>query len=126
MPYFHMSTANPTGHRPWNFALQGLGRLRGRGRMGFYQPATYPLPANTLGSYIPRLPMLAVSPHSGKADYGDPKPVYGPLQPAYYQGLGAVALPSWFTDPTQSVVTGIPNWGLVAAGLGALLLLKRR
>jgi hypothetical protein len=38
--YFQASTANPTGHRPWNFAMQqkpGLGRLRGRsglGRMG--------------------------------------------------------------------------------------------
>jgi hypothetical protein len=32
-----MSTANPTGHRPWNFAMQGLGNLRGArgmGRMG--------------------------------------------------------------------------------------------
>jgi hypothetical protein len=32
--YFQASTANPTGHRPWNFSMQqkpGLGRLRGLG-----------------------------------------------------------------------------------------------
>lgn len=33
--YFRASTANPTGQRPWNFAMQGgLGHLRGSRRMG--------------------------------------------------------------------------------------------
>jgi hypothetical protein len=32
--YFHASTATPTGWRPWNFAMQGLGSLRGARRMG--------------------------------------------------------------------------------------------
>jgi hypothetical protein len=37
--------------------------------------------------------------------------------------------PSWFTDPAQEIISGIPNWGLVAAGAGALFLFsgkKRR
>jgi len=32
--YFQASTATPTGWRPWNFAMQGLGSLRGGRRMG--------------------------------------------------------------------------------------------
>jgi hypothetical protein len=90
MPYFQMSTQNPTGQRPWNFALQGLGRLRGN-RLGFYAPADYPLPQRTLGAMLPRMPMLTTSPHSGKADYGDPRAVYGALQPGFYAGLGAAS-----------------------------------
>jgi hypothetical protein len=32
---------------------------------------------------------------------------------------------SWFTDPTQEVISGIPNWGLVAgAGVGLLALMS--
>jgi hypothetical protein len=192
MPYFQMSTKNPTGVRPWNFALQGLGQdhdplpavtpsglpisarrdaaqdeqqqdlmqrraawrerqqdlmqrralidarqdaaqldqdgLHGprlRRRMGFYLPANYPLPARTLSGTIPRLPMLAASPHSGKAAYGNPRPVYNALNPAYYQGLG-VAAPSWFTDPAREIISGIPNWRIVAVGFAAFLFLKRR
>jgi len=92
MPYFKMSTANPTGQRPWNFALQGLGRLRGR-RMGFYQPADFILPARTLGKLgapFVRMQKMTTSPYRGKADYGDPSPVYGPLHPSFYKGLGVI------------------------------------
>jgi hypothetical protein len=192
MPYFKMSTANPTGHRPWNFALQGMGRLRGRG-LNFYTPANYPLPARTLGAMLPRMQKLTTSPYSGKADYGDPAPVYSPLHPSYYSGLGmtiyngspapafrrgvfigppvqnpsltwqqqqiinaqqqaannaaataaavaaaqasqtaaatlapVAAPPSWFTDPSQELITGLPNWGLLAIAGGALFLFKKR
>lgn len=34
--------------------------------------------------------------------------------------------PSWFTDPTQELISGIPNWGLLAAAAGALMLMGRR
>jgi hypothetical protein len=34
------------------------------------------------------------------------------------------ATPSWFTDPNQELITGFPNWGLVAAAVGAFLLLR--
>jgi hypothetical protein len=31
---------------------------------------------------------------------------------------------NWFTDPTQELISGIPNWGIVAAaGVGLLLLI---
>lgn len=33
--------------------------------------------------------------------------------------------PSWFTDPTQEIITGIPNWILAAGAAGGLLLLMR-
>jgi hypothetical protein len=33
---------------------------------------------------------------------------------------------SWFTDPSQELINGIPNWGLIAAAAGAFLLLGRR
>jgi len=84
-----------------------LGRL-GRGRLGFYANSNYPLPqasngplmltagvpggqqlSRTLGDFLPRIPLLATSPYSGKADYGDPPPAYGPLNPAFFKmGLG--------------------------------------
>jgi hypothetical protein len=35
-----------------------------------------------------------------------------------------VATGSWFTDPTQELISGVPNWGLVAAA-GALFLMMR-
>lgn len=37
-----------------------------------------------------------------------------------------VAAPSWFTDPTQELISGFPNWGLLAAAAAALMLLTRR
>lgn len=88
MAYFNMSTANPTGQKPLNFALGRLGTARRR-RMGFYEAANFPLPASTLGENIPRLPRLQISRWSGKDPYGDPTPIYNPLNPIFYQGLGA-------------------------------------
>lgn len=38
----------------------------------------------------------------------------------------AVSPASWFTDPTQSLISGIPNWGIVAAAAAAFFLLKGR
>lgn len=38
----------------------------------------------------------------------------------------AVGAPSWFTDPNQELITGIPNWGLVAAAAAAFFLMKGR
>lgn len=39
----------------------------------------------------------------------------------------ATASPSWFTDPTQEVISGVPNWGLLAAaGAAALLLMQQK
>jgi hypothetical protein len=33
------------------------------------------------------------------------------------------AAPSWFTDPSQEIIPGVPNWGLLAgAAVGAYLL----
>jgi hypothetical protein len=116
MPYFKGSTANPTGFRPWTYAMQGSGSgsngLGGLGRVGrlrFYNNANYPLPqasngplmltagvpggqqlSRTLGDFLPRLPEIGNSPYTGKADYGDPLPAYSPLNPAYFKmRLGA-------------------------------------
>lgn len=36
-----------------------------------------------------------------------------------------VASTSWFTDPTQEIISGIPNWGIAAAA-GALVLMMMR
>ena len=34
---------------------------------------------------------------------------------------------SWFTDPTQEIISGIPNWGLIAvAGLGLFLMMGKK
>jgi len=41
-------------------------------------------------------------------------------------GNAVSAGPSWFTDPSQELITGIPNWGILAAAVGAYLLLKGR
>jgi hypothetical protein len=40
----------------------------------------------------------------------------------------AAAAPSWFTDPAQALITGLPNWGLFAAAAGLFFLMggKRR
>jgi hypothetical protein len=32
---------------------------------------------------------------------------------------------SWFTDPTQDVIPGVPNWGLVAGGAAAVFLMMQ-
>lgn len=42
--YVQMSTANPTGWRPWQSRLQGLG--------AFYLPNTYPLPTAGRGPFL--------------------------------------------------------------------------
>lgn len=34
--------------------------------------------------------------------------------------------PSWFTDPTQELISGIPNWGLLAAAAGVFMLMGKR
>jgi len=37
------------------------------------------------------------------------------------------AAPGWLTDPNREVISGVPNWGLVAgAGVGAFLLFKKK
>lgn len=33
-----------------------------------------------------------------------------------------ITIPSWFTDPTQSLIPNVPNWGLVAGAVVALFL----
>jgi hypothetical protein len=33
---------------------------------------------------------------------------------------------SWFTDPNQEVLSGFPNWGLVAAAAGLLMFMRGR
>jgi hypothetical protein len=38
----------------------------------------------------------------------------------------ATTPPSWFTDPTQELISGVPNWGLVAGGGVILLMLMKR
>ncbi|HEV2471877.1 MAG TPA: hypothetical protein VGS41_04385, partial [Chthonomonadales bacterium] len=41
--------------------------------------------------------------------------------------VAATPAASWFTDPTQELITGVPNWGLVAgAGLALMLLMRGR
>lgn len=37
----------------------------------------------------------------------------------------AAAVPSWFTDPEQEVMSGMPNWMLLAGAAAALMLLKK-
>lgn len=39
--------------------------------------------------------------------------------------VAAVAAPSWFTDPTQEVMSGVPNWVLLAGAAAALMLMKK-
>jgi hypothetical protein len=39
------------------------------------------------------------------------------------QGTTATTTASWFTDPTQEIISGVPNWGLVVGGAGVVLLL---
>jgi|SRR5579885_288037 len=97
--YFPMSTANPTGLRPWNFAFQG--------GLSFYLPANYPLPQATLppkgmgwAGANRNIPMLRVSSFTGKANYGEPYPTYLPLS----AGLGR----------TRSRRLGIPARLMVA------------
>jgi hypothetical protein len=38
----------------------------------------------------------------------------------------AASSPSWFTDPSQELITGIPNWGLLAAGAALAFFMMRR
>lgn len=78
--YFPMSTANPTGQRPWNFAMQDRA-------MGFYVNNGYPLPAKSLGR-LAGIPSLAISKLTGKNSYGLPQPVYTPLSRNFLNGLG--------------------------------------
>lgn len=40
------------------------------------------------------------------------------------QGNAVTALPSWLSDPSQELISGLPNWGLVAIAGAALLLMK--
>ncbi len=37
-----------------------------------------------------------------------------------------LAIPAWFTDPTQDLIPGFQNWLLLAAGVGALFLLGKK
>jgi hypothetical protein len=34
--------------------------------------------------------------------------------------------PSWFTDPAQEMISGLPNWGLVAVAFGLFLFTGKR
>lgn len=71
----------------------GLGRLgRRRRRLGFYEKANFPLPQSTLGDFLPRMPRLQNSPYSGKNSYGAATPIYQPLNPNFYKGLGVVPI----------------------------------
>jgi hypothetical protein len=38
----------------------------------------------------------------------------------------AAPVVSWFTDPNQELIAGFPNWGLIAAAVGAFMLMKGR
>ncbi len=49
-----------------------------------------------------------------------------PSQTAAVTATTPASTPSWFTDPSQELITGIPNWGLLAAGAAVALLLMRR
>jgi hypothetical protein len=114
MPYFNMSTANPTGVRPWGFAMQAqknqLGRLRGLSRLKFYLPSDYPLPQSTLGNFFPRIANIRQSPYTGKNTFGDPQPIYKPLNPFYYRpGLGFV--PPTGARSVQPFNSAGPVWG---------------
>ena len=181
--YFVMSTANPTGQRPWNFAMQP-------GNLGFYVKDNYPLPQRSLGR-LGEMPTLTLSRLDGKNAYGLSRPIYTPLSrnflgtmfvpsgasvdqqyltapvntlrrwfnpagqpqplpvsttvPAPTPTVTAAGTPidsspatvaptltsitSWFTDPSQEIFSGIPNWGIVGAGALAAMMLfggKRR
>lgn len=73
--YFPMSTANPTGQRPWNFVMQGgLGRMpnRGRvvrrmGRLGRLGDSTSYLPSGSTLSYTVTWPNFPTIGRSGTA-----------------------------------------------------------
>ncbi|HLJ17969.1 MAG TPA: hypothetical protein VKT29_17465 [Terriglobales bacterium] len=232
MPYFHLSTANPTGFRPWNFAMQTngqrlsglrnfrvarlsgparLGRMQRLGRLGrlgddgipagtrllynaTFTPTENPLSPSfyNINSVIAAVAqnldsqwgITVTSQQSSGAVFGTPTVVfqlqtrtaYGALQDiksvidgAFYNAAGARitsskisvtsypaattggstappqdlstlpigdpssvlpadSSPSWWSDQSQAIVPGIPNWMLLAIGGGILVgvpLLKR-
>lgn len=62
--YFPMSTANPTGQRPWNFVMQGgLGRIpvrrRAMGRLGRLGDSSY-LPSGSILQYTATWPASSI------------------------------------------------------------------
>lgn len=82
--YFPMSTANPTGQRPWNFVMQGgLGRLpvrrapvrrRAMGRLGRLGDSTSFLQAGSVLSYSVTWPNFPTIGRSGTAVSQSVKP----------------------------------------------------
>lgn len=42
------------------------------------------------------------------------------------QGNAVTPSPSWFTDPSKELISGVPNWGILAAAAAAFFLLKGR
>lgn len=87
--YFPMSTANPTGQRPWNFMMQGgLGRLpvrrvpirrRAMGRLGRLGDSTASyLPSGSILSYTATWP----------ASFGDPMNITNAIQSTLTQQWG--------------------------------------
>jgi hypothetical protein len=81
MAYVRHSTMNPTGFRPWNFALSSSG-------MSFYQRAAFPLPTPSgLGDYQPDPTALAM-----QAAAAPPPPDYT----TPFLVLGGVAAAAWW------------------------------
>lgn len=62
---------------------------------------------------------------SGAIDPTTGVPYAQELAAAQTGAIGTTTTASWLTDPTQELISGIPNWGLVAAaGVGAYLMMR--
>lgn len=87
------------------------------GRTG---PVTYasgaPTPINWQAYYTPPASTAAETgtPSFGVMVHSDPG-IALPASPG-------LSIPPWFTDPAQSLIPNVPNWGLLAAGAVALFL----
>ena len=100
--YFAMSTANPTGQRPWNFAMQPrnlgrlsgprrLGKLRGLGRMGDGF-----LPGGSLLSYTATWPKVSTTGNVvGGGLFGGPSSVLSGIQGQLSAQWGIQVLSEW-------------------------------
>jgi hypothetical protein len=82
-------------------------------------------------SIVATMPPLPASACTASQTYVPPGSNMGPQYGNQITTTGAcinsVASPTttaanWFTDPTQEVISGVPNWGLLAgAGVAALV-----
>lgn len=104
---------------------------------GVSKPSTLPKRYFTPGT-VARSPGAAINPEAVPPSYSYQPPPQAPSTNYVYSGSApapaptmsaptpapalTTAAPSWFTDPAQALIGGIPNWILLAAAGGALYL----